>query len=304
MKSNPTVSSPTVSPPGAWLLAIRPRTLPASVSPVIVGTAAAFADNRFAAIPAVAALLGAMLLQIAVNLANDYFDHQRGIDTTERLGPLRVTQSGLISSGRVKRAMILTLASAGVIGLFLAYTAGWPVIIIGAASILAALAYSGGPYPLASHGLGDIFVFIFFGPIAVCGTYYVQALDLTHEVFWLSVPIGLLITAIMVVNNLRDIPTDAKTGKNTLAVILGAHRTRLEYIILMVTGYSIPVLLYFTSGLAGWILLPLVSAPMAIAIMQRIRIDEGSLLNRALSRTAALTLVYSLLFSAGLLMQG
>ena len=304
MKLNPKVSSPSVSPRGAWFLAIRPRTLPASISPVIVGTAAALADNRFAALPALAALFGAILIQVAVNLANDYFDHQRGIDTAERLGPVRVTQSGLISPKRVKRAMIVTLAAAAVLGLFLACIAGWPIIMIGTASILVALAYSGGPYPLASHGLGDIFVFIFFGPVAVCGTYYVQALAINSQIFWLSVPIGLLITAIMVVNNLRDIPTDAKTGKNTLAVILGVDQTRLEYIILIVAGYSIPVVLYLTTGLTGWILLPLLTVPMAIAVMRRIRVDAGSLLNRSLSRTAALTLLYSLLFSAGLLMSG
>ena len=304
MKTSPQLSTPDVSPPGAWLLAIRPRTLLASISPVIVGTAAAYADNRFAALPALAAMFGAILLQVAVNLANDYFDHQRGIDTAERLGPVRVTQSGLMSPESVKRAMIVILAAAAMVGLFLTYIAGWPVIIIGTASILAALAYSGGPYPLASHGLGDIFVFVFFGPIAVCGSYYVQALAINSQIFWLSVPIGLLITAIMVVNNLRDIPTDAKTGKNTLAVILGIHRTRLEYFILIIAGYSMPVLLYFTSGLTGWILLPLLSAPMAITVMQKIRFDEGSLLNRSLSKTAALTLLYSLLFSAGLLLSG
>ncbi len=297
-------TSTNASLASAWILAIRPRTLPASISPVIVGSAAALSDNRFAALPALAALCGAILLQVGVNLANDYFDHQRGIDTAERLGPLRVTQSGLIPPARVKQAMIATLAAAAMVGTFLALFAGWPVVIIGMVSILAALAYSGGPYPMASRGLGDISVFIFFGPVAVCGTYYVQSLTVTSRVLWLSLPIGLLITAIMVVNNLRDIPTDAKTGKKTLAVILGARQTRLEYVILVVTGYCVPVVLYLSSDLTGWILLPLLSVPLAVPIMQSVRIAEGASLNRALARTAALALVYSLLFSAGLVMSG
>lgn len=302
MKTDKAESTSQVSLLGAWILSIRPRTLPASIAPVIVGTAAAAFDNRFVALPALAALIGAVLLQIGVNLANDYFDHQRGIDTAERLGPVRVTQSGLISPVRVKRAMMGTLAAAAAAGLYLSCIAGWPVLIIGTASILAALAYSGGPYPLASHGLGDLLVFIFFGPVAVCGTYYVQALRLTGQVAWLSLPIGLLITAIMVVNNLRDIPTDAKSGKKTLAVILGVRQTRLEYIFLMAGAYGMPVVLFLTADLAGWILLPLLSVPLAIPVLQSVRCGEGSQLNNALARTAALSLLYSLLFSAGLLL--
>ena len=302
MKTDKAESTSKASLLGAWILSIRPRTLPASIAPVIVGTAAAAFDNRFVALPALAALIGAVLLQIGVNLANDYFDHQRGIDTAERLGPVRVTQSGLISPVRVKRAMMVTLAAAAALGLYLSCVAGWPVLIIGTASILAALAYSGGPYPLASHGLGDLLVFIFFGPVAVCGTYYVQALRLTGQVAWLSLPIGLLITAIMVVNNLRDIPTDAKSGKKTLAVILGVRQTRLEYIILMAGAYGMPVVLFLTADLAGWILLPLLSVPLAIPVLQSVRCGEGSQLNNALARTAALSLLYSLLFSAGLLL--
>ena len=302
MKTHQPESMSNVSPFSAWILAIRPRTLPASIAPVIVGTAAALFDNRFAALPALAAMIGAILLQIGVNLANDYFDHQSGIDTDERLGPVRVTQSGLISPSGVKRAMAMAMSAAAAVGIYLTYTVGWPVLIIGTASILAALAYSGGPYPLASHGLGDIFVFIFFGPVAVCGTYYVQALQVTSRVIWLSLPIGLLITAIMVVNNLRDIPTDTKSGKKTLAVFLGVRQTRLEYSVLVAMAYGIPVVLYLATGLGGWILLPLLSIPLAVPVHQSVRRSKGIQLNTALARTAALSLLYSLLFSAGLLM--
>ena len=168
-----------IGPLNVWILATRPKTLPAALAPVSVGSALAVADQCFAFLPAAAALIVALLLQIGVNLANDYFDYIKGIDTRERLGPVRVSQSGLIPSATVKGAMIFIFLLAMIPGLYLAFIGGWPVIIIGLASIMAALAYSGGPFPLASHGLGDLFVFIFFGLVGVCGTYYVQALHLT-----------------------------------------------------------------------------------------------------------------------------
>ncbi len=301
MKTAETESTGNVSPIDAWILAVRPKTLPASVSPVVIGIAAARHDNQFAVLPALAAMAGAMLLQIGVNLANDYFDYQKGVDTAARLGPVRVTQSGLIAPARVKLAMIASLLGAAVVGLYLLKAAGWPVLIIGIASILAALAYSGGPYPLASHGMGDIFVFIFFGPVAVCGTYYVQALQLPRQVVWLSVPIGLLITAIIVVNNLRDISTDAGSGKKTLAVILGARRTRLEFVVLLAGAFGTPAALYLFAGFSGWVLLPLLSLPVSIPVLRSVHRNEGALLNRTLVQTAALALLYSLLLAAGLL---
>ena len=302
MKTADTESTGNMSPIDAWILAVRPKTLPASVSPVVIGIAAALLDNQFAAFPALAAMASAMLLQIGVNLANDYFDYQKGIDTAARLGPVRVTQSGLISPTRVKQAMITSLLGAALVGLYLLKVAGWPVLIVGIVSILAALAYSGGPYPLASHGMGDIFVFIFFGPVAVCGTYYVQALQLTRQVVWLSVPIGLLITAIIVVNNLRDISTDAGSGKKTLAVIFGVRRTRLEFVVLLVGAYGTTVVLYLFAGFSGWVLLPLMSLPVSIPVLLSVLRNEGVLLNRTLAQTAALALFYSLLLAAGLLL--
>jgi len=289
-----------MSPLGAWMLATRPRTLPAAVSPVMVGTAMAVADGKFEFMPAFAALLGALLLQIGVNLANDYFDFKTGIDTSERLGPVRVTQSGLISPDRVRLAMIVIFSGAFAVGLYLTAVAGWPVLAGGMACILASLAYSGGPFPLASHGLGDLFVFIFFGLVAVCGTYYVQALQVTTQVLWLSVPVGFLITAIIVVNNLRDIPTDRKSGKNTLAVILGERGTKLEYLLLMTGAYIMPAAFFFSGGFSVWVLLPMISIPLSIPNIIAVHKDKGPSLNPVLAKTAALSLLFSLLLSAGL----
>ena len=286
----------------AWVLAIRLRTLPAAVAPVIVGTAQAIADEQFAAGPAIAALTVSLLLQVSVNLANDYFDFQSGVDTEERTGPQRVSQSGLIAPDSVKKGFSVTLCTAAAVGLYLISVGGWPVFVMGILSILAALAYSGGPYPLASHGFGELLVFLFFGLVAVCGTYYVQSLNLTIRIVWIAVPVGLLITAILVVNNLRDIPTDRKSGKNTLAVILGPRTTRIFYVSLLTIAYAIPVFLWWSSMISGWIALPLISIPMAIPVIRIIYTSEGPALNLALAMTANLSLIYSLLLSAGLLL--
>jgi 1,4-dihydroxy-2-naphthoate octaprenyltransferase len=289
-----------ISPFHAWVLAIRLRTLPAAVAPILVGTALAKADGQFALWPAIAAITVSLLLQVSVNLANDYFDFHRGIDTEDRRGPPRVSQSGLIAPARVKKGFSVTLCAAAAVGLYLVSVGGWPVLVIGIVSILATLAYSGGPYPMASHGLGELLVFLFFGFVAVCGTYYVQALNLTARVVWMAVPVGLLITAILVVNNLRDIPTDRKTGKNTLAVMLGARATRIEYISLLAGAYAILVFLWLFSQISGWIMLPLISIPMAMLIARIIYMTEGPALNRALAMTANLSLIFSLLLSIGL----
>jgi 1,4-dihydroxy-2-naphthoate octaprenyltransferase len=301
-------SKPPVAPvdrplPGfrAWLLAVRPRTLPAAVSPVAVGTALAVADHGFRLGPALGALLGALLLQAGVNVANDYFDFVRGIDRPGRLGPVRVTQSGLIPPGRVRAGMVLIFALAALDGLYLTLASGWPILAIGLPAVLAALAYSGGPYPLASHGLGDLFVFLFFGLAAVCGTYYAQALRLTWEALFLACPIGLLITAILVVNNLRDIETDRKAGKVTLAVRLGPKGSRLEYFFLL-AGALLLVVVYALTGGRPWALLSLGALPLAWAEIRRAGRDTGPALNRVLAGTARLALVFSLLLSVGLVL--
>jgi 1,4-dihydroxy-2-naphthoate octaprenyltransferase len=283
-----------------WLMAIRPKTLPAAVGPVAVGSAVAIGDGRFSFFPALGCLVGAMLLQIGVNLANDYFDFKNKIDSGERLGPVRVTQSGLIPPEEVKRGMILCLLLAALVFVYLALTGGMVIVIIGAASVIAALAYSGGPFPLASNGLGELFVFIFFGLVAVGGTYFIQAGEVTMPAMLAAIPPGLLITAIMVVNNLRDIDTDRKAGKNTLAVILGRNGTITEYKLLLLGSYIFPPALFLTGVFGAAIFLPLLTLPIAWPLVKRIGCDTGAALNELLSGTARLSLLYSLLFSVGL----
>lgn len=286
----------------SWITAIRPRTLPAALSPVVVGSAMAFSDNTFRALPAVAAFIGAILLQIAVNLANDYFDFTKGVDSENRVGPIRVTQKGIISLAMMRLAIAFILCLSSLIGIYLIYVGGWPVFTIGVASILAALAYSGGPFPLGSHGMGDLLVFIFFGLVAVCGTYYVQALRLTYVAVIVSIPIGLLITAILVVNNMRDIETDRKAMKYTLAVILGRKGAMIEYFLLLAGAYIIPIILYATRLFSPAILLPFLSLPFGVYLTGYVFNEEGRVLNAVLARTAQLTLIYSLLFSAGIIL--
>ncbi len=299
-----TPASPPITRRRAWLLATRPKTLPAAVSPVIVGAAAAWGEGVFAALPALAALAGALLLQVGVNLANDYFDSLSGIDTPDRKGPLRVTQAGLIPAPQVRLAMAATLAAAATVGIYLVARGGWPIVAIGVASILSALAYSGGPWPLASHGVADLFVFVFFGPVAVCGTYYVQAGALSGTPAAASVGPGLLITAILMVNNLRDLETDARAGKRTLAVRLGARGALAGYALLLTGAFLAPAPL-LAAGLRGpAILLPLLALPLTLPLVRTLatRREDGPAMNAALAGTARLTLVYCVLLAAGLVL--
>jgi 1,4-dihydroxy-2-naphthoate octaprenyltransferase len=290
----------TVSARSAWWLAIRPATLTASAAPVLVGTGAAWAEGKFAAGPAFAALLGASLLQIGANFANDVFDFEHGADNAERLGPQRATQQGWISSTQMKRAMWLAFGGATLTGLYLAQAAGWPVIALGLLSIAAAYLYTGGPKPYGYLGLGDLSVFVFFGFGAVCGTYYVQALSVSPLALAAAVPIGALATAILVVNNLRDIETDARAGKRTLAVRLGDGPTRTYYLLLLGVAYLVPLLLW-ASGLTGAsALLPWLSAPLALRVASATRNERGLALNGCLVRTARLEVVFGLLFALGL----
>lgn len=297
--------SQKISKVQAWRMAVRPKTLPAAVGPVLVGTGLAISEGKFAFLPALAALLGALLLQIAVNLANDYFDFMRGVDTPERLGPPRASASGLISPAEMRMGLAVVLGLALLLGVYLIVVGGIPILIIGTASILAALAYSGGPFPLASHGLGDVFVFIFFGLVAVVGTYYVQALQVTPLAFAAAVPVGALITAILVVNNYRDMNTDRKAGKRTLAVLMGARATRFEYVLLIVLAYAVPVVLWLILGLHTFtILLPLLSVPMAVQLVRAFFTTPISpAFNKLLAGTARLSLVFSVLLALGLALQ-
>ena len=292
--------SQNISTPKAWISATRPKTLPAAVAPVVVGSALAYAHRDFMALPAVAALAVALFLQISANLANDYFDYKKGIDTDDRTGPRRVTQSGLIPPQQVKLAMVIMVVLAALTGMYLIIIGGWPVVLIGIACILAALAYSGGPYPLASHGLGDLFVFVFFGMVAVCGTYYVQALRLTPMVPVMGSMVGLMITAILVVNNLRDIETDQRVGKRTLAVVVGIRATKLEYSLLHASAYILPAAFWVFDLVNVFILLPLLTLPWAIQLNRTIwNNPDGAMLNQTLAGTARLALIFSLLFSMG-----
>jgi len=283
-----------------WVQAARPKTLPAAVAPVAVGSAVASGAGKFVIIPALVCLACAVILQIAVNFANDYFDHKNGIDSGERLGPVRVTQSGLIPPEEVRGAMTFALFLAGLLFLYLVSVGGGTIIVIGIASILAALAYSGGPYPLANHGLGEVFVFIFFGLVAVCGTYFVQAGELSWMAIIASIPPGLLITAIMVVNNLRDRETDHKAGKKTLAVFLGHKGTVRVYTALLIISYMVPVFLVFGT-LSIEILLPLLTLPYGLSRVREVFNEKGRTLNETLAKTAKLSLLYSLLFAFGLI---
>jgi 1,4-dihydroxy-2-naphthoate octaprenyltransferase len=286
-----------------WLMAIRPKTLPACAGPVLVGTAPALAHDSFRFLPALAALLASLLFQIGVNFANDYFDARRGVDTEDRLGPTRVTQSGLIPPEQVWTATRVCLGLAGLFVLVLVMYGGWPILALGVAGILAALAYSGGPYPLASHGLADYAVFFFFGPAAVGGSYYVQAGDMSLPVLAASVPVGLLITAILQVNNYRDMDTDTRADKRTMAVRLGRKWSVRYYAGLLGGSYILPVLLWLDGPLsAAAALLPLLSLPLALRCVREMHTVTGSPLNDTLAKTARLSFLFSTLFAAGILL--
>ena len=290
----------TVSARSAWWLAMRPATLTASAAPVLVGSGAAWADGVFSFWPALAALLGASLLQVGANFANDVFDFERGADTHDRLGPQRATQQGWITAAQMKRAMWLAFAGATAVGVYLTYVAGWPVFALGLLSIAAAYLYTGGPRPYGYLGLGDLAVFVFFGFGAVAGTYYVQALSVSSLAWIASIPIGALATAILVVNNLRDIETDARANKHTLAVRLGDRPTRRYYLLLLAVAYLAPVWLWWSGRADTWVLLPLLSLPLAVQLAARMRHDSGLALNGSLVRTARLEVVYGLMFALGL----
>lgn len=282
-----------------WHMAMRPKTLPAAAAPVLVGISLALGDGVFRFAPALAALLGALLLQIGSNLANDVFDFNKGTDTAERTGPLRVTQAGLLTPNQVMAGMSVVFILAALLGLYLIYIGGWPILIVGVLAILSAIAYTGGPYPLGYNGLGDIFVFIFFGPVAVIGTYYVQSGYISDNSWWASLPMGFLITAILVVNNLRDINTDRKTGKRTLAVRYGQRFTQLQYVSLIILSYLVPFIIQFSGKISPWILLSLLSLPLALPLISEIFNQKGKVLNKTLAGTARLALIYAVLFSLG-----
>jgi 1,4-dihydroxy-2-naphthoate octaprenyltransferase len=298
-----TMALPAPDSPRAWLLAARPATLPAAVAPVAVGTACAAAAGGFRPGPAAAAAVGALLLQVAANFANDVFDFEKGADREDRLGPPRAVQSGLLSPAAMRRGLVAVLAAALAVGVYLAAVAGWPVVAIGIASIAAAVAYTGGPFPLGYHGLGDLMVLLFFGFVAVCGTAFVQVGGLPALAVVAAVPVGALATAILVVNNLRDRAGDAIAGKRTLAVRLGARGARVEYAALLAVAYTVPIGLAVEHG--EWLLAaPVVTAPWAMRLVGSVWRRDGLALNSCLPATARLLLLHSLVWAAAIAVAG
>lgn len=285
---------------GAYLLAARPKTLTAAAVPVLVGSACAHAVGGFSAGPALAALLGSGFVQIGTNFANDVFDYEKGADTAERLGPTRATQAGLLTPRQVKAGMILCFALATLCGVYLTAVAGWTVVAIGVLSILSGIAYTGGPYPLGYNGLGDVFVFLFFGLVAVAGTAFVQLGRVPALSLWAALPVGALATNILVVNNLRDRETDVKAGKRTLAVRFGRGAALAEYALMLGCAYAVPVGLWAT-GMGGVkVLLPLLSLPLGGVLLMRVAQRAGRELNPLLGASAGLLLAYGALFAVGL----
>lgn len=285
-----------------WILASRPKTLPAAIAPVMLGVGLAIHDGILEWLIGLITLIAALLIQIGTNLANDLFDFLNGTDTSERIGPVRVTQSGLLSTSQVRNGMIITFCLALVAGIFLVYIGGWPIVWIGLASIAAGIAYTGGPYPLGYHGWGDIFVILFFGLIAVPGTYYLQTGMISSESLLVGLAMGTFSTAILVVNNLRDVETDTKTGKRTLVVRWGVYFGRLEYSFMMMIAYFIPALLAVTWNNDLSMYLYLFSIPVAVKMILSVWTLEGKELFPILGGTARVMMLYSILFVLGLIL--
>lgn len=299
-------SHPTPRPNAVriWILAARPHTLPVGLAPVLVGTALAINQDAFSIVPFLAALLGALFIQVGANLSNDYSDARRGADTEDRLGPVRVTAGDLIPPRQVLVATWVSFALAGLCGIYLIATVGWVILAIGAASIVAGLLYTGGPRPYGYEGLGEVFVFLFFGLVAVTGTHYVLAERFDTTALALAVPVGLMAAAVLVVNNVRDIDTDRRAGKRTLAVRLGRERTRVMYAAMLTLAYALTVVFGFTiDQLSPTVALVLLSAPPAVLLARTVGSHvDGPTLNRALAGTGRLELLFCVLLSAGVLL--
>jgi 1,4-dihydroxy-2-naphthoate octaprenyltransferase len=284
-------------------MAARVRTLPAAVAPVLVGTALAGYQHVFHPLRFIAALIGAVFIQIGTNLSNDYSDARRGADAEDRLGPVRVTAGGLVPPRQVLIATYVTFGVAVLAGIYLIAVAGWQLLLVGAASILAGVLYTGGPKPYGYEGLGELFVFLFFGIVAVAGSYFVQTKHLIWEAFALAVPVGLIAAAILVVNNFRDIDTDRRAGKRTLAVRLGRRRTRAMYAAIVYGAFILAPVTWLFGPLKPWVLLPWLTLPMAAGVVRIVRNHtDGPSLNQALAQTGILQLAFCMLLSAGLLL--
>jgi len=287
-----------------WLLASRPKTLTVSIVPVMVGSSIAYAETgSIAWLPLLVALLAAMLIQIGTNLHNDVSDFERGADNAERVGPARATASGWLAPGAVRRAAFTCFGLAVLLGIYLVWHGGWPIFLLGLCSIAAGLAYTGGPRPIAYSALGELFVWLFFGLGAVMGSYYLQTLQLDWSAFVAASMVGLFAAAVIVVNNYRDLDSDRKIGKNTLAVRIGRGASQAEYALLLFTPYLLLPLLAYLSH-SGWgVGLPLLSLPLALSLWQRFRREQpGPVFNRILAQTAQLQLGFGILLIIGLLL--
>jgi 1,4-dihydroxy-2-naphthoate octaprenyltransferase len=286
-----------------WLMAARPKTLPVGLAPVLVGTSLAGTADVFHPLRFAAALLGALFIQVGANLSNDYSDARRGADTEDRLGPVRVTAGGLVPPRQVLIATYVTFGLAILCGVYLIAVAGWQLLLVGAASIVAGVLYTGGPRPYGYEGLGELFVFLFFGIVAVAGSYFVQTERLIWEAFALAVPVGLLASAVLVVNNVRDLETDRRAGKRTLAVRLGRSRTRTLFAAMVYGAYVLAPVTWIFGPLGAWLLLPLLSLPLAAPVVRAVRTrTDGPSLNEALAHSGRLELVFCALLCAGILL--
>ena len=286
----------------SWILAIRPRTLPAAVVPVMVGSALAIYQGMFFPIYSIVALICSVLIQIGTNFTNDLYDHIKGADTKERKGPTRVLASGLISVNEMKWGIFLVFFTAFLLGMYLVYSVGIVIFWIGIFSIIAGLAYTAGPFPLAYNGLGDLFVFIFFGIVGTMGTFYLHIQQFTFLAFLISLPVGALITNILIVNNYRDIEEDKTAGKKTLAVLLGKEFSRFEYVFFILLSFFVPFLLHFKYGFSFWVFLPYITMPLAIVLIKMIYALNGPQLNKTLEISAKFSALFGFLLSIGIVL--
>ena len=286
-----------------WLLAIRPKTLWAAVAPVIIGTAMACEAGSFQLLAFTAALFGGTMIQIGTNLANDFFDFEKGADSQRELGPIRVTQAGLVTPGEIKTAMVLAFSLAFLAGIYLVYLGGWPIVAIGILSITFGVLYTATKLALGYTGLADFFVLLFFGPVATGGTFYVQTLEINIAVILAGLAPGLFSVAILTVNNLRDIETDKIAGKKTLAVRFGATFAKAEYVFAITAATLVPFILYLTTNQHAEATIAAAVILLAYRPVRKVlRSKDGIELNSVLAQTAQILLLYSLLFAIGWLL--
>jgi 1,4-dihydroxy-2-naphthoate polyprenyltransferase len=289
----------TMTPWRVWFLAARPKTLPAGLVPALCGGALAYAEHVFHLWSFLMAVFGAVMIQIGANYANDLFDYLKQTDTTERIGPTRATQAGLVTPRQMALATAIAFALAALSGLYLVYRGGWPIVVIGLSSIACGVLYTAGPMALGYIGIADLFVLVFFGPVALAGTYYVQALTITRPIIEAGFAFGMISVAILTVNNLRDIDTDRDGGKNSLAVIFGRKFARAEYIIMLVGAVVVAVALAMTER-KPFLLLTVLYFPLAIGPVKTVLANtDGETLNNTLAATGRLLLAYGVLFSLG-----